>query len=192
MNSLYPGFIRVIYHSGFGSHTMTLPVNTPTIDSGDPTQSTIHTWDDNEIVWTDMMDALLEDLADWFAASVEFDTATLYTMETPTSPALPRDSYSLDFVGTNVTVGWNKATQYTLTFRTASFGTSKLVLLDMNTGSNFGRVTDPAGNASLLALIEEWTSEANGWAGRDGARPATFIQASVTLNEKLRREYDLQ
>lgn len=192
MHSLYPAFVRIVYHSLYGAHTMTLPTTPLTIDPLQVDQSTFDAWVGDPIIWTEMVDALLEDLIDFFPASVEFDTATVYTMSSPTAAPTPIDSYSLEFVGTNVTLGWSQATQQTFTFRTTAFGISKLTLLDVASAGSFPRVTDPSGNAAMLALIEEWTNPAKGWSGRDNARPNTFIQSSTTLNEKLRREYGLQ
>jgi hypothetical protein len=186
---LAPGFIRVAYHSAFGLHVMTIPVNTPNPDTGTPADSTIDNWSSGEVNWRTMTDDLIALIKAIYSTNSEFDSAQLFTKSVGAAP-IPVDSYTLAVAGTETTPGWEKATQQTLSARDAGFNEAKLVFLDFASGNDFGKYTD-ATAVGLNLIFDEWSDPTNGWGSRKNARPATFIAATRTLNEKLRRAYRL-
>ena len=187
-NSLYPGFIKVEYHSAYAPHVMILPTAEATI-TPDPIDSTIKAWDATDKLWTAMIDELLATFEDLYPTSVVFDLATLYTMASAEAVPWPRSTYSLSAVGSEAAPGWTQAVQLSIMFRTGGFGLSKLALLDCASFNSFAKVSSLTGQPALTAIFDEWTSSSSAWAGRDGTKPVNFIAATKTLNEKLRRAY---
>lgn len=192
INSLFPAFVRINYLSSYGVHTMTVPAVDVVLNSPVPSGFAFNLR--GAAVDVDVVDAV-SDFVDickpFFRNHVKFVDFTVFTMENPTAQPLPRISRSLTQVGTNVVAGWDKATQMTLTWRTDEFGLFKIVFLDVATGGDFGKVVDLTTAPNMDALSDYVTADVTWVAGRDGGRPVTFLQASTTLNEKLRRSYKL-
>lgn len=186
---LSPGFIKVLSHSAFGPHVTILPVNTPVINEGTPSASTITNWASGTVSWRTMVTDLITLIADAMPDSYEYDTAILYT-KAPDEDPIPWDSFTLAIPGTVTTAGWAKATQETITVRDADFHLAKLVLLDFASGGDFAKYVD-ATSAGVNLIVAEWADPTNGWSSRFGARPNIFVSATRTLNEKLRRAYRL-
>jgi len=187
--SLAPAFVVVEYHSAFGPHQATYPTLgwDDAIVAGGHGVFKDHLGVDRDS--DDMIKDLVNKLKAFFSADVLFDNYIIYNQPDADDIPQPVTGNSLAIAGTNVAPGWEKATQNTWSFRTEFFNLSKLVLLDSATADNFDRITNITGITAAEDLVTEWTSTANGWAGRDGGRPTTFIQIAVTLNEKLRRGY---
>jgi len=188
-NSLAPGFIKVNYHSAFGPHVMILPVlginiETPAVDS------TIDTHSAGTILWTTMVTALVTEMADQYPTNCTFDIATLFNQPTADDDPQPISGVELGIDGTVAVPGWAQGTQLTISARTADFNPAKLVMLDFASGGLFTKTTVASGSG-LEALLNEWTALTNGWCGRDNTRPSQFVSATRTLNEKLRRNYNL-
>lgn len=191
-NTLYPAFVRVNYTTPYGVHSMSIPSVGAVPDAGalsgwlfDLRGAAISI--DVDVSVNDFIDLL----PSWFKTGVKFTDYTLFTVNAPGDPGLPRLSRPLTQVGTNTASGWDKATQLTFTWRTEDFGLFKLVLLDYNSGGDFSKTVDPTLYPNLNAL-NNYVTSTNSWlSGRDGARPTTFLQGSSTLNEKLRRSYKL-
>lgn len=187
-NSIAPGFIQLEYTSNFGPHTAELPVNNVNIASPDGLLSTIDTWDAGTIVWTDMVDEMVDLLGDRMPSDVTYNTATLWSQPTPDDLPTFVAAYELGVAGTVAVPGYTKAVQETITARDTDGYVAKLVLLDMASTNNFDKqVTITA--AGITDLWAAWSNTSNGWASRNGKRPATFIKATRTLNESLRRRY---
>jgi len=188
--SLSPAFIQAEYDSAYGHHVMTLPVNTLDLDIESPENTLVLTWAGGSINWRDMLDALVGSMLEQFPATVVFGVATLWRQ--PTAEDLPIfvDSYNVDQTGTDASPGEAKATQMTITARDSNGAIAKLVLLDFASNNIWAKFTTVAG-AAVAALWTEWTDPSNGWSSRKNARPNTFIAATRTLNEKLRRAYRL-
>jgi len=189
-NSLYPSYVQIEYHSAFGVHKMTLP--TRQWSSAGGASGSFEAWDTTARDAADMVDDLITDIKAVYPSSVVFDLATIYNFPDPDEDPVPVRLLVLGDAGTAVSSAWSKAVQQTFTFRTLSNGIFKLVLLDVPTDNNFDRVPVSSFTAPFLAIEAELTSQANAWSGRDNARPNSAIQASATLNEKLRREYRMQ
>jgi hypothetical protein len=189
-HDIAPGFIKVEYHSQFGPHTMILPVNTISPDVGIPANSTIETWAGGSINAIEMTDALITTLLPRFPATVTFDRGTLFNKPTPGDLPEPVSGWSIDLDGTQVTPGWAKATQETITARDTAFNIVKIVELDYGSGNNFEKQISST-VAGLDDVITEWFASTNGWASRAGLRPSVFVSATRTLNEQLRRAYKM-
>lgn len=189
-NDLSPGFIRVDYVSPYAPHVMILPVNTPTIDVGDPLASTITAWDTGQRDWVDMATDLVTEIADAYATTVNFQRLTLFNKPDPDEDAIFIASTGIDIDGTVAVPGYYRATQLTFNAKDVENKIAKLVLLDFASGGLFEKTQTLTGSG-LEAIWGEWASNLNGWSSRNGARPATFISATRTLNEKLRRAYHL-
>lgn len=192
INSLYPAFVRINYTSAYGVHTMTVPSVPAVVDITKPTGWAFNLRGaaapvDVELAVNDFVNLLRP----FYKAAVKFTDFTVFTMDTPTSPPLPRFSATLSQTGSSVAPGWDKATQLTMTWRTDEFGMFKLVMLDYNTGNDFSKLVDLSLAPNLEALSDYVTANVSWLAGRDGGRPNTFLQAASTLNEKLRRSYKL-
>jgi hypothetical protein len=187
-NSLFPGFVKVEYSSVYAPHIMILPTRAYDKDNG-----TFPSWlDDTPLAVDDMVSDFVELFLPFFAAGVTFNNFTVYTMEDEDATPIP--AYSALFTagaGTAMTPGWDKATQWTVTLRTVNNNISKLVMLDAGSFDNFDVIKTLAGQADLEALTDMWSDENQAWSGRGNSRPSTFLQASKTLNDKLRRAYHM-
>ena len=189
-NSNAPGFITIESTSIFGAHVATLPVNTISPDFVSPTSSTIEAWDSSSVNWVDMVTALVDLLADRFPVDYDFLRASLWDRPTPADLPTFVGTVSLATPGTVATPGWNKATQETITARDTGGYIAKLVLLDMASTNNFDEQVTLTG-AGLADLFDEWQAMTNGWSSQAGFRPNSFIKATRTLNEKLRKAYGM-
>lgn len=189
-NSLYPSFVRIFYHSQFGSHVMTLP----TLQYSSAAIGTLGefaTWDAGSTDADEMINALVDDIAGLYVEDeTTFDNYEIFNMATPTSDPTWQYGGTLGVTGTLASaVGWREAVQCTYTFRTSLGGIARLVLLDRPTENVFARLTTLSAPEALIAT--ELGSTARGWAGRDGGQFAVFKNQTITLNERLRREYGL-
>jgi len=187
-NSKNPGWIQFEYITEHAPHSQEIPVNTPIINTGSPIDSEITCWDASTIPWVTMADALVAQMADRFPTTTDYVRATLWSQ--PLAEDLPVfvASYVLTVPGTVTPAGYNLATQETVTARDSAGYLAKLVFLDMASGDSFDR-QDTLVGAGLTDLWAEWSAESNGWASQAGYRPTTFIKATRTLNEALRRQY---
>jgi hypothetical protein len=191
-NSLFPGYVDVEYTSVYGPHAMRLPIRAEPDFDADPTLTQLEMWDLTPRSLFDMVTDLVTALAAYYPATTDFQLYSVWTLATPTSDPVFRQVSRFGvspISGSGTSVGWDKATQLTHTFRTSGGGVSKLVALDAGSFNAWNKQTDPTGSADLLAVIAEWTSGAAGWAGRDGFQPTTFLQLTKTLNEELRKSY---
>jgi len=187
-SSRAPGWVQYEYVTAHGPHSQEIPVNTINPDFGSPEDSTIDTWDLGSINWRTMASALAEQLTSRFPATTSYNRATLWYQPTPEDLPMFLDSYSLEEVGTVSPAGYDLATQETITARDSEGYIAKLVFLDMATGNNFDK-QETITAAGIDDLWAEWSAETNGWSSQNGKRPTTFIKATRTLNEALRRQY---
>jgi len=165
---------------------MTVPIKgwSPGANGGD-----IETWNGGTVSGDSMIETFIDLLEPFFPTTVAFDSFTIFTMATPTSPAIAQYSKVSSVVGTNATVAQTKAVQATWSMKTLAGGIFKLVMLDMNNGNSFAKILFSGLNAEAQALLDHLFDPDMGFAGRDGARPSFFLQIAYTLNEKLRRNY---
>lgn len=189
-NSLSPAFVRIDYRSTWATHIALLGTSAwfPTSITGTLGSYLSHDGDplDAEV----MINAFVDKLAAQHKATTNFDLATVYTQAAPVGQAIPRASASLTQVGSNAAGGPDKATQLTLNGRTTLFGHFKLVLLDVPVGtSNFDKQFPSTFPSTISDIFTEYALTDNAWLARDGGQPSFPISATITLNERLRKEY---
>lgn len=189
-NSLYPAFIRIDSTSAYGPHSMTIPSVPvePTTVGGSIYQFILR-----GAALPATVSGAVEDFVDvlkvLFPSSYTFTSWTLFTLADPEATPLPVQAGNLNVAGTHAGATWDKAVQYTITWRTDTFGIFKLVLLDAESGNVFDKITNLTGETELEGINDYVTADVTWIAGRDGGRPNTFLQVAKTLNEKLRRSY---
>ena len=191
-NSLSPAFGVIAYDSAYGSHKCTIPTLAWSIGIGTNGYGGYVAHDGTTAV--DAMD-LWENLVDlikvYHLPSTTFNTITLYTKASPTAPSVPVAIIPSSDVGTSVATTQSKAAQSTFNFRTTLFNPFKLVMLDAPVATGFTKTLRASWGAPDLALEGEFSDQAKPWAGRDGAVIASGISKTYTLNEKLRRAYEM-
>ena len=187
-SSIAPGFIQIEYHSAYGAHVQTLPVNNINVDAGDPVTSTIDTWTAGALLWSAMVDDLVDELIHRYPSSVTLDRANLWSKPLPTDLPTFVASHQIGVVGDAAVPGYTKAAQETISARDTAGYIAKIVSLDMASGDNWDVQFTPTA-AGVVGLFSVWTSDAAGWSSQAGFRPAIFIKATRTLNEALRRRY---
>jgi len=191
-NSSAPTRIQINYHSSFGLHKANLNARLWHDDDSAGGSGSVDDWMAGTVDVDSMVLALINELVNIMPVQSVFDNYIVYTFETPTSDPEPRAQKSVGAIpGAVVTPGWVAAVQTTMTWRTNEFGLAKLVMLDSASADDFSKIVDLTASAALAGIDTEFTATPNGWAGRDDARPQTFISQTKTLNEKLRRAYRL-
>lgn len=185
-NSLYPAAVRIAYHSAYGPHTMTIP--TLPFDAED---AEFGTWAGGVVGAETMVNDLVDLMVPFFTADVNFDNFTVFTYDTPTSPGLPQFFAEIDTPGTSPSTAWTKAAQVTFSLRTVEFGRGKLVFLDAVTEDNWDKITGFSFSTPVQDMLAELSNVLRGWSGRDGALYAGCDQITYTLNESLRRAYNM-
>lgn len=190
-NSIAPSFVQIRYQSAYGLHTATVPTREYTPGITPDILGTFPRWsDDAPVDADDMIQFLVDALADGFHTTATIIDATIFNQPDPDLPATPTGFLLLGEVGTNASTAWRKANQMTLTFRTTLYGTAKLVTLD-TPHSSYDRFVAGDAAAWVAALAGVFMNTAYAWSGRDGGRPAQWLQGTVTLNERLRRAYKM-
>lgn len=185
--SLFPSYVQIEYQSAFGLHLMTRPTKQWQESAGPAGE--FETWVSGTIDADDMINALCDVLAVVAPSTTTFTQYVIYNFPDEESDPQPVASNTLGVVGLEATPGWTKAVEQTFTFRTEAFHIAKLILLDANTDNNFDRVPFSSFSSAYQDIFFELANTTNAWSGRDNARITQAIQASATLNEKLRREY---
>jgi hypothetical protein len=189
-NSLFPAFVRMFYHTAFGQHVQTVPTLAWNPGLGTNGAGGYFNWDDDPVDAVDMVTALATELADFQPSTGIYDSAVIYTMFDEFSTPVPQAAFDLALAGTAVTADV-PASQTTITVRTSAFGIAKLEWFDATPSTDFLPLRALPGSGQPLDLFNVWTDTAWAWAGRDGFRPATFMQVSYTLSEALRKQYRL-
>jgi len=190
-NSLSPAFVRLDYSSIYGTHVMLIPTRTwlPTSITG--LLGSYEAWNTIPIDAEDMVDELVDALADLHLATTTFNLATIYTQATSTSPAFPQKSKALAVVGTAGSVGPAKAVQSTLNMRTVGGKPTKLVLLDASAlNLQMDKLTPFTFTTTVNALVTAFARDSNAWSGRDDTRPDTALSWTMTENNALRARYN--
>lgn len=189
-NSLSPASGVISYHTGFATHKMTIPTSEwfPLGITGDLGSYLDHDGDpiDAEEMWTDLCNLLKP----FVLPTTTFDTVTVYTMATPTSPQIPRASVALGIDGTSVLTGFSEAQSSTFNFKTSGNGDFRLVLLDVPLTATGFRAIHPDGfGAPVTALSDFVTGRTTAITGRDDTVPSVLRKITFDLNDKLQKEY---
>lgn len=189
IHDISPAFVEIDYLTQWGLHTMTRPTLAWT---GVPWSGTgeFATHDGAGIGDDTMIMGLINSFLGMCAEETTFTQYRIFTKPLPTDdPTLVFAQNLTGIVGDTTAVGWAEAVQRTYSFYTEDSNAAKIVLLDCPGNNTFTPIYTLVSPDSLMA--DEFQSAANGWCGRDGARPAAFNRLTQTLNEKLRRNYRL-
>ena len=189
MYGLYPAFTKIFYHTAFASHVRTLPCKAWVFD-GSP-QGQFHDWVSGVISADTMIKALVNKEKVIVPSTTVFDYYEIWNYPSEDGLPFPVATNSLAIAGTSVATGWSEAVEQTFMLKTTAFGIFKYIILDAVTNNFFGKVLPADFDPAYDDLMAELTAETNGWSGRDNARPSIVKQATITLNDKLRRSYHL-
>jgi len=190
INSLSPAFVKIEYASSYAPHVMTVPcvpVTAPTLL--DPNWKFVLRGLALPVNVDSSVSAFIEAYRQLHHTSTVFTSFTLFTQTTPESTPTPVYAGTLAVSGALVSDQWRKAVQITQTWRADDFTIFKMVHLDAPS-SGFDRrpASNWAANPST-SLHNYVTADVTWVASRGGGKPSQFLQASLTLNEKLRRAY---
>lgn len=185
-NRLFPSYFVVNYRSLYGYHRQTVPCTRWTSGGGDFGQ--FLAWDASHVDAETMIDAFVAAEAEFFPATVNFDSWLIFDLATDTTPPLLVRAKNIDVAGTLVGATWDKATQAVWSLKTDLGGDVFYDMLDVGV-SSFEKLTSATVTPDQTAFIDLVTDEANAFAGRDNGRPNFFLQIAYGLNSKLRREY---
>jgi hypothetical protein len=188
-NGLFPSFVKLFYHSAYAPHVQTIP--TKQWYPGIAGLGFFNNWFELPVDASDMIDAFVAKEKVVMPPGTTFDYWEIWNYPDPDSLPQPVQTGTLGVVGTSAGTGWSKAVEQTFLMRTTGFGLAKLVLLDVPTDNFFGKVaaadfTTPYNDLVNIFMDENWA-----WSGRDNNRASIVKQATITLNEKLRRSYKL-
>lgn len=192
VNTLSPAFAVLAYHSAYGAHKMTVPTTEwfPTSITGTIGSYVDHDGDplDAEAMWTDFCDLMKV----FMKSTVIFDTVTIYTMATSTSPQIPRASAALGIAGTSAAAGFTQAQSATFNFKTSANGDFRLVILDTPFGANGFNAVHPADFGSDVTDLSAFIcGRDTSIIGRDNTIPYVLRKITYDLNDKLQRVYKM-
>lgn len=190
--SVAPAFVKAEYRSADGPHVAIWPTREWSPPAGGFDYGSFPAWADDSAVDAEaMIESLIAVVKAPMSTTTVFNRYTIFTQAAPGAPAIPRMTKAITVAGLEDDGSWESAVQATMTFRTESNGISRIVFLDIPSNGSFAKSVsiDPAGVYDEIAT--QWTGTAVAWSGRDNTRPASFVSLTWTLNEKLRRAYDL-
>jgi hypothetical protein len=191
LNSLYPSFVVMDYHTNYGSHKMTLPCRQWVESAALGGSGSFESWVSGDVDADEMIQELVERLVPFWKAHGEFDLYTIYNYPTEESEPVPVATKAIGLNGTNAGTYWDKAVQTTFTFRTSAFGIMRLVMLDAMAPTSFDKILSFDASPEAVALFDILKSDDWAWAGRDNGHINVMTQISYTLNESLRRKYNM-
>lgn len=189
-HDLIGSYVRILYHSAFAPHVMTLPAHgwNGSDTSLDP--GTFDNWNATTQPGDTMITNFIDKIKVIYNSDVTFDQAEIWTRVSMSVEPRLRFIQSLAVSGTGTLTGWSEAVQKTFFLRDASNNALKLIPLDTPTDNLFGKYFTL--NTDETALVGELTLSTNAWATRAGNKPEFFRSLTITLNERLRREYHLR
>lgn len=187
--SPYPSFVKIFYHSDFAPHVMVIPAHNYT--KVDLTHAgAFNNWSLGFTAGDTMIEALIALMAADFPANVVFDRYEIWQKASPT--AIPELAFQKvhSVAGSNAGAGWQEAVQKTFFMRATDNSAFKLTLLDIVSDNLFGKYysLNPTESAIVAALVDP----GNAWQSRAGFQPIAFKALTITLNNRLRREYHLR
>jgi len=190
-NSLYPAYVLINYHSVYGTHKMIIPTRAwqPTNITG--TMGSYTAWDTTQVDAEVMINALVATFQPFFLSTSAFDDATIYTLTSPTSPALPQRGAALTLPGTGTGTGQAKAAESHYSFRDTAFNLAGITFLDAPVNAGFARKDPAAFSVEDDALKLEFSAVNRAWSSRAGFRPSVLRKITYDMNGKLRREYGM-
>jgi len=190
-HDLSPAFVVINYHSPYGVHKQTLPTLEWQSGGGSHAQGGYNSWSGAGVDADDMIQALAVAESENMPNTVTFDNYIIYTKADAASPALPVRTNHIGINGASLLTGWYAAVQFSFNFFDNVFLPFRVVLLDCQSGGDFGKVLPGAFTIEQNAVITQITSDTNAWSSRAGNRPNICNNVTKTLNEKLRKEYHI-
>lgn len=181
--SLWPSFVRIFYHSKYAPHTMTIPTRTWQAGAN---QGEFVTHNAGTVDADTMVNELVDQLAaNYYGANDAFDNYVIYNYPDVSEPPVPVAGNTLAVPGSGTVTAYQEDAQLTIIWRTTLFHIFKLTLMDAEPGASFRDDVSFGSPESLLHDIV--TNPDNGWAGRDGYRPNTFVKVRRTINDRLHK-----
>lgn len=187
-NSLQPGYIVQNYHRSQFVHKQLLPTREPTRVGIPPTDASYEAWGGGSV----LASAMMNDLSDFMTALLTTDAGLDdWLAFEQIDPGLPA------FICAGVTgstgavvissTAQTSATQSTYTFRDNLGFKFRFVVMEQQ----LEVFTPKRGIAALTAseqdLVNYLLGDTHAFASRAGGKPVSFMSATYTLNEKLRR-----
>ena len=182
-------FIELSYKTNFTTHKAMLPTLSPAtpVPGAVPAYTT---WGGDPINGDVMLTDYTALAKRFMQNDSEFLNAVFWaTLDGDTKPTALAAA-PINVPGDAGYTGWYEAVQRTWSFKTSGFNFLKNVMLDSPTGNAFGRYSgtlDTDGDNFVAYIL----GDTHAFSGRDLLRPAAFWSLTITLNEKLRREYHL-
>jgi hypothetical protein len=184
-NSLYPGFVKLLYTSNGHNHVMTLPV-IPVLDTG--------VWkltrrDATLQAWGAAITAFAAYIQPFLAAADIITGAELFTLASPTASPIFQDGIALALHGSSGTtdVQWS---EFVMTFRAAAGGLLKFYIMEthypIDLKSGF-----PSGNTDADALAGYPLLSAGVVFARNGQKVLLPIRYTTKINDALRKKFFL-
>jgi hypothetical protein len=185
-----PSFVVFDYKTPYSTHKMTVPTREWNAGIGTAGKGGYLTWNEDPRDADDMLKDFVTVIAGMYNDTTTFNHYTIFTFPTGETFSIPVAENALTIDGSGTITGWDEAVQRTYMIRDTSVRAfSRLVLLDAGTDNNFGKYTTLT--TPEAQIIAEITDPDNAWSSRQGNRPNSFKNLTITLNEKLRREYKL-
>jgi len=188
-NGLQPSFIKCFYHTLYGAHTRTVPIRQWYVGGG--VGGSALNWLSDPVSVDTVLKATLNLEKVLVPSTTVFDYYEVWNYPDPTDLPIPVATAPLAIAGTGGGTGWAEAVEQTFIIRTAAFGLFKWIMLDVPTDNFFGKVNPADFSSDFTALMSNLTADTSIYAGRDNSKPNIVKQATITLNEKLRRAYKL-
>ena len=187
---LQPSFVQLQYSTPFGTHSQTLPTVQWLPSSITGNMGSYVAWNSVPVDAEAMIDAMVAVLKAEIKADCSYDLATIFNYDSGINKFLPVAVKALAVAGTATGGSPRKACSQTINMRSLGGQPVKIVILDhpMN-GGEFDKVSFLDFDAAALAIVAEYSDDANGWSARDNTRPAAAISATFDLNDALRRQY---
>lgn len=191
-NALFPSYGVVSYNSPWGAHKMTIPTRLWEPGLGTNGFGGYTAWDgvtvnDAEDMWLGFANVLKP----FHIPGTTIRDVQIYVKASALSPSVLKTIIPLNIVGTNAAVTQAKAVQQTFNGKSTTFTPYKIVLLDAPVGSNFDKVLTASFSAADLALEGYVTDLTHSFQARAEAPPQGFQSKTLTLNDKLRKEYGM-
>lgn len=191
-NSLYPSFIQIHYHSGWGKHVQTIPTRQWSPGIGGSPYGGYTNWGSAARTADDMVNDLIDKLAIIADNQTAWDNAIVFNYPTPLpSDPQPVAIIPLTQVGAVAHTDNAIAYQNLYTFFDSAFNTFKFVTLDMDFSLNMFPKGYGDLNSAHQDVVNALTDGINAWASRANSQPTTLRSVISKYNDKLRKEYNL-
>lgn len=186
----YVSRVLLTYKTPFSTHIQALPTQEWNAGIGTAGKGGYLTWNGDPRDADDMIKDLVDKFCKMYNDTTTYNHYVIQSRVTINDVWLPMAESNLTKDGTGTITGWEEAVQRTYMIRDTSIQSfSRLILLDAGTDNSFGKYTTLTSDET--EIIAELTDPDNAWSSRQGYRPNAFKNLTITLNEKLRKEYKL-